>query len=236
MRACALATAVLLAGGAPSFGQSPPDAPAPPANAPNLREPNPQAPNSLGPNSLAPNPQAPNSEADAHESAPPTTLEQRTALLGTLYARLAAAGSAEEAAPIAQAIERIWAYSGSPTADLLLERAGAAARASQGDLALKILDATVELQPDYAAAWNERAYLFYRKDDYQRALGDLRRVLALDPNHFRALDGLAQILAEIGQKKAALEAYKKLLAVHPQAEGARERFEELNREVEGQGI
>ena len=39
----------------------------------------------------------------------------------------------------------------------------------------------------------------------RRALGDLRRALALDPNHFKSLDGLGQILREIGQKKAGAQ-------------------------------
>jgi cytochrome c-type biogenesis protein CcmH/NrfG len=76
---------------------------------------------------------------------------------------------------------------------------------------------------------------FVRKDT-ERALGDLRRALALDPTHFKALDGLAQILREIGQKKAALKAFKELLEVHPYWSGAKQAIEELEREVEGQGI
>ncbi len=207
--AAALASAALAAS---AQAQAPP--PSPPAPGPSAEK---QPP--------------PDAQADA-----PTTLEQRGALLATLYGRLAVAQSAEEAEPVTQAIERLWAYSGSPTADLLAERAAAATQSSRHDLALKLLDATIELQPDYAAAWSQRAYVFYLKSEYKRALGDLRRVLALDPNHYRALEGLAQILAEIGEKKAALEAYKKLLAVHPFAAGARASFEELNREVEGQGI
>jgi tetratricopeptide (TPR) repeat protein len=74
------------------------------------------------------------------------------------------------------------------------------------------------------------------QNDIERALGDLRRTLALDPHHFKALDGLAQILREIGQKKAALKAFKELLEVHPYWSGAKQAIEELEREVEGQGI
>ena len=68
------------------------------------------------------------------------------------------------------------------------------------------------------------------------ALGDLRRTLALDPNHFKALDGLGQILREIGQKKPALKAFKQLLDIHPYWSGAQDAVDELEREVEGQGI
>jgi len=76
----------------------------------------------------------------------------------------------------------------------------------------------------------------YMQNHVDLALGDLRRALALDPNHFKALDGLAQILREIGQKKAALQALKQLIDVHPFWSGAQEAIEELTREVEGQGI
>ena len=66
--------------------------------------------------------------------------------------------------------------------------------------------------------------------------GDLRRALALEPNHFRALDGLAQIWRQTGNTKGALSVVKQLLEVHPYWEGAARMAEELAREVEGQGI
>ena len=72
--------------------------------------------------------------------------------------------------------------------------------------------------------------------DEHRALGDLRRALALDPNHFRALSALGHILREYGEKKGSLAAYRKLLEVHPFADGAQKAVEDLEREVGGQGI
>ena len=50
------------------------------------------------------------------------------------------------------------------------------------------------------------------------------------------LEGLAQILREVGQKKGALQAFKKLLDVHPYWSGAQQAINELERDVEGQGI
>ena len=94
----------------------------------------------------------------------------------------------------------------------------------------------MELAPDFTEAWNRRAYVHFVQNDIEHALGDLRRTLALDPHHFKALDGLGQILREIGQKKAALKAFKQLLDVHPYWSGAKQAVEELEREVDGQGI
>ncbi|HKZ97183.1 MAG TPA: tetratricopeptide repeat protein [Hyphomicrobiaceae bacterium] len=166
----------------------------------------------------------------------PATPAERAKLLESLYRSLAAAPSAEAAEPITRSIEQLWLSSGSPTADLLLERAISAAASEKTELAMRLLNVAVELQPDFAEGWNRRAYIHYLRNDYQRALGDLRRVLALEPNHYKALEGLAQILREIGERNAASEAYQRLLAVHPNAAGAKQALDELARELEGQGI
>ena len=160
----------------------------------------------------------------------------RAELLDGLYGQLAKAPNAETAATIVAALEEVWAQSGSPTVDVLMQRAMVAAHEKRTALAMRLLDAVVELKPDSSEAFARRAIMHVMQDNRTQALGDLRRALALDPNNFRALEGLWQVLRDIGEKKASLEALRQLLKVHPHAEGAREAFEELKREVEGQGI
>jgi tetratricopeptide (TPR) repeat protein len=171
-----------------------------------------------------------------HGSTLPKTPAEREKTLSDLYALLATADDEETAKAVSDAIERVWLHSGSPTIDLLMERSIKAMSDKKVDLALKLLDQVVELAPDFTEAWNRRAYVHFVHNDVERALGDLRRTLALDPHHFKALDGLGQILREIGQKKAALKAFKQLLDVHPYWSGAKQAVEELEREVDGQGI
>jgi tetratricopeptide (TPR) repeat protein len=166
----------------------------------------------------------------------PTTPAEREKTLSDLYALLATADDEDTAKAITDAIERVWLHSGSATVDLLMERSIKAMSDKNTDLALKLLDYVVELAPDYTEGWNRRAYVNFVRNDVERALGDLRRTLALDPHHFKALDGLGQIMREIGQKKAALRAFKELLDVHPFWSGAKQAVEELEREVDGQGI
>jgi tetratricopeptide (TPR) repeat protein len=169
-------------------------------------------------------------------SAMPKTPAERDKTLSDLYALLATAEDEDTAKAIADAIERVWVHSGSPTIDLLMERAIKAMSEKKTGLAMKLFDSVVELAPDFTEAWNRRAYVYFVQEDVDRALGDLRRALALDPHHFKALDGLAQILREIGQKRAALKAFKELIEVHPYWPGAKQAIEELEREVDGQGI
>ena len=176
-------------------------------------------------------------QANAHGGpALPNTPAEREKMLSDLYALLATADGEDSAKAVAEAIERVWQHSGSATIDLLMDRAMHAVADNKLDKALKLLDHVVALAPDFTEGWNRRAYVYYVRNDIDHALGDLRRTLALDPNHFKALEGLGQILSEIGEKKAALKAFRKLMSVHPYWSGAKQSIEELERDVDGQGI
>lgn len=237
-RLCATVVACLIAGATstsvlaqatgptPSPGPAPKSAPGtPPAKAPTDKD---KAPPKAA--------EAPGAKPGLRTAPLPKTPAEREKALSDLYALLATSDSEQSAKTVAEGIERIWHNSGSATVDLLMARALKAMNEKNYKLAIKLLDSIVDLAPDYAEAWNRRAYAHFANEDVQRALGDLRRTLALDGNHFKALEGLAQILREIGQKKAALQAMRKLIEVHPYASGAQQVIDELEREVEGQGI
>jgi tetratricopeptide (TPR) repeat protein len=156
--------------------------------------------------------------------------------LESLYAFLATEGDKRKGGDIGASIEKLWRYTGGDTVNLLIDRAEQFSMKNESERGLPLADAAVDLAPDYAEAWSHRAYLHYRMQNYAAALGDMRRALALEPNHFRALDGMAKILVLLGEKKAALAAYEKLLLVHPNIEGGKEALEVLKKEVDGQGI
>lgn len=166
----------------------------------------------------------------------PDSAAERAKMLDNLYALLATAEDEQAAEQTANAIFKLWAKSGSDTVTVLMARALKAVQDKNNGLALRLFDAIVEQAPDYAEGWSQRAHVLYLEGEVHRALGDLRRALALDPNHFRALSALGHILREHGEKNGALAAYRKLLEVHPFAEGAKKAVEDLEREVRGQGI
>ena len=234
--------AVLLGLGLPATAQgtkepvqpsAPKAEPAPPAS-PDAA-PLPGQPPSTGQQRKPVLPQARSDGARALEKLPQTA-EEKSRSLGDLYAQLATAEDEEAAKKITGQIERLWRHSGSDTANLLVSRALKAAGDKRLELAEKLFDHAVTLAPDYTEAFTQRAFFHFTQSNMQAAVGDLRRVLALDPNHFKALEGLAQIWGTTGNKKGAYEVTKQLLDVHPFAAGAKQSFEELKREVEGQGI
>jgi tetratricopeptide (TPR) repeat protein len=166
----------------------------------------------------------------------PKSPEEIPKTLESLYAHLATEGDKRQGGDIGAAIERLWRMKGGDTVNLLIDRAEAFSMKNESPRGLPLADAAVDLAPDYAEAWSHRAYLHYRMQNYAAALGDLRRALALEPNHFRALDGMAKILVLLGEKKAALAAYEKLIAIHPNIEGGQEAVDVLKKEIGGQGI
>ncbi len=168
--------------------------------------------------------------------AQPRSAAERDQALANLYAHLATAEDEAQAKTIAASIEALWATPGSDTISYLMQRANGALHGKNVELAIQLYDRAVALAPDYAEAWSQRAGAHFIAKDYERAMGDVRRTLALDANHFRALDGLFHILHETGRKKEALKVGRQLLEVHPFNEGTRQRVDELARELEGRGI
>ncbi len=173
--------------------------------------------------------------------APPSDLPkpergERTFNLDTLFDALRIAPDAEIAKAIEERIWSVWMVSGSDTCSLLMGRMKAAADDKDYELAIKLLDAVIELKPGYTEAWNRRATIYYMQKDYGHALADIREVLVREPRHFGALSGLGLILQEIGDDKHALEAYRKALAVDPHLEHIGDVVKTLREKVEGRDI
>lgn len=166
----------------------------------------------------------------------PRNPKEANEVVGKLLTELAKMEDPLLAEKVMAAIERIWRMPGGDTVNLLIDRASDAANKNNTELALKLLDAAVDLAPDYPEAWSRRAFVYYLKGETERALGDIRRTLALEPNHFKALDGLSRMLLEQGQKKGALKALEQLYKLNPNTPGAKTAIDNLKKDVEGQGI
>ncbi len=153
--------------------------------------------------------------------------------LDSLFTQLETAETADASAPVEQEIWERWADSGSPTVNILLERASAAESAGDAELALRFLDQASDLAPDYAEPWNRRANIAYDADDYSGAIAAIQETLKREPRHFGALAGLGLIYEELGQERSALEAFRAALVVHPHYEIAQQGVRRLEPRVDG---
>jgi len=156
--------------------------------------------------------------------------------LDFLFEALKAAPDEESARAVEARIWAIWMKTPSDTVALLMSRASIALGHNESDVALKLLDAIIKLRPDYTEAWNRRATLYYKKNDYTRAMEDIEEVLRREPRHFGALAGLGVILEETGDDKHALEVFRRALAINPHLDKVPEMVKTLSEKVEGRDI
>ena len=172
---------------------------------------------------------------------PPATLPKvqrgdKTQNLDRLFEALKVAPDEDSAKYVENRIWAIWLASPSDTANLLMGRAKTAADAKDYDLAIKLLNAVIDIKPDFVEAWNRRATVHYTKKDFGRALADIHQVLAREPRHFGALTGLGVIMQEFNEDKLALEAFRRALAVNPHLQKVPDFVKSLTEKVEGRDI
>jgi tetratricopeptide (TPR) repeat protein len=156
--------------------------------------------------------------------------------LDFLFGALKVAPDDVSAKEIEQRIWSHWLVSSSDTSNLLMSRVKTAVDDKDLELALRLLDAVVELDPGYVEGWNRRATVHYMRKEFGQSLTDIRRVLALEPRHFGALTGLGLILQDIGEEKEALAAFRKALAVNPHLDKVQEMAKTLSEKIDGRDI
>jgi tetratricopeptide (TPR) repeat protein len=206
-----LAIAVFLAG-ASAWADEPPTAP--------QAKPDGQAPQAK------PDGPAPQAKKDEPEKTP---AQERA----ELYTRLAASKDADETSGIITRLLHSYSESGSDTADLLLHRARQAIGVENYSDALKILDATVALQPDWAEGWNARATTRYLDDDYKGSMADIAQTLKREPKHLGALMGMGMILEARDKREEALKVYERVLEIAPHWRNAQEAADKLKAALAG---
>ncbi len=168
--------------------------------------------------------------------APVDEAQRRSNALDALFARLAGAENAEEAHWVAGSIGRIWARSGSETADLLLGRAALAASLGDYRLALDLFDHIVALEPSWPEGFVGRANAKIIAGDADGAERDFEAAVKLEPRRFDALGAMGALQERAGAPKPALDAYRRALSLDPRREDWRKAEERLRLEVEGRDI
>jgi tetratricopeptide (TPR) repeat protein len=174
-------------------------------------------------------PDGPAPQAKKDEPPEKTPAEERA----DLYTRLAAAKDADETSGIITRLLHNYSESGSDTADLLLRRARQAIGVENYSDALKILDATIALDPDWAEGWNARATARYLDDDYKGSMADIAQTLKREPKHLGALMGMGMILEAREKREEALKVYERVLEIAPHWRNAQEAADKLKAALAG---
>ncbi|NJM70481.1 MAG: tetratricopeptide repeat protein [Scytonema sp. RU_4_4] len=78
-----------------------------------------------------------------------------------------------------------------------------------------VLTELINNQPDFAEAWNRRAFLYYTDGEYRKSLKDCQMVIQINPVHFGALHGMGLCFAAMGQYVEAIRAFHRALEIQP---------------------
>lgn len=138
-----------------------------------------------------------------------------------------------EAQRIGERIYTEWSKSGSPTIDLLLQRAEDALEAENPQAAVEHLTAAIDHAPDFQQAYAYRAFAYYLMGYFGPALDDLARALEMEPRDYEAMFLFAVMLEEMGDPEGALEVLHKVLALNPHANFAPGVAARLEQALEG---
>lgn len=166
----------------------------------------------------------------------PAAADQKDERLNKLFERLAVAPDESEAHTIEMAIWSLWSQPKTASVKVLLRTGIQDMEAGNHESAQRNFTAAIELEPEFAEAWNKRATVRYMMGDYTGSIEDIKHTLALEARHFGALSGLGIIYDSMDQKRAAIEAFRAALEIHPHLSGIRERLKLLVLEVEGRKL
>ena len=131
--------------------------------------------------------------------------ENIDAEMQALFARANKAENFRQGQEISDAMWRAWLRAPDEPAQAALD-AGLARRGAYDFAgALKEFDRLAKYCPTYAEGFNQRAYIHFLREDYDKALGDLEIALSLQPLHVAAQSGRALTLMNLGRLSEARE-------------------------------
>ena len=97
----------------------------------------------------------------------------------------------------------------------LLEKGSYYMSQNQLTSAHNVFSKAIELDPNWAEAWNKRATVLYMIGEYQESQNDIDKVLSLEQRHFGALAGQGLVNIKLKNYEKAIESYEKAQEIYP---------------------
>ena len=129
---------------------------------------------------------------------------------------------------IEQKIWKLWStHPNDEKLTTLLAEGSAAVNDNQLTEAINIFTKVIELDPNWAEAWNKRATVFYLVGQFQKSQDDIDKVLNLEKRHFGALAGQGLVNIKLKNYEKAIKSYQKALEIYPSMKSPGLMIEEI---------
>ena len=104
------------------------------------------------------------------------------------------------------------------------------------DEAIIIFTKVIDLDPDWAEAWNKRATVLYLIGEYQGSQNDINKVLQLEDRHFGALAGQGLVNIQLKNYEKAMMSYEKAKKIYPTMKSPDIMIKQLEELIRNQSI
>jgi tetratricopeptide (TPR) repeat protein len=136
--------------------------------------------------------------------------------------------------------QKIWEiWSNHPTDEKLTQELLKGSNLMQGDTiseSIKIFSKLIELDPNWAEAWNKRATALYLIGDYEGSQKDIDKVLELEERHFGALAGQGLVNIKLENYEKAIESYERAQEIYPAMQSPKIMIEQIQELIKQQLI
>ena len=95
---------------------------------------------------------------------------------------------------------------------------------------------TIELDSNWAEAWNKRATVLYLMGKYELSQADIDKVLELEKRHFGALSGQGLVQTALKNYQKAIDSYIEAHKVHPNMKSPLIMIEKLKLRIQKESI
>ena len=133
------------------------------------------------------------------------------------------------------ALWAIWFRADTPEHNQTLERVRHSISREQLEQAETLVNRLIADSPNFAEAYNQRAFVYFLQGRFAESAEDCQRVLARNPSHIGAVEGLAKCQLGLNRPRDALKSLCRALKLRPHNNALRESIHELEAQIESEG-
>ena len=136
--------------------------------------------------------------------------------------------------------QKIWEiWTTHPTDEKLTLKLSKGTNLMQGNTlseSIEIFSDLIELDPNWAEAWNKRATALYLIGDYEGSQKDIDKVLELENRHFGALAGQGLVNIKLENYEKAIKSYERAQEIYPAMQSPKIMIEQIEQLIKQQLI